>query len=106
MYLELEHLAWLFALAAGLVYWWHAYGIKQLALKQAQVYCDKMNLQMLDESIALGRVRWRRDTDGKLAMVRIFRFEFASTGDERYRGEIIMHGRRCQHIELEAHRIN
>jgi len=105
VYLELSHLLWTFVILLGVLYWWHAYGIKQLALQQTKAYCQKMDIQMLDESIALGRIAVKRDTEGRVNFVREFRFEFASTGDERYQGLTTMHGRRCLHIALDAHKI-
>lgn len=105
VYLDLTHLFWIFIIVLGFFYWWHAYGIKQLALQKTKAYCERMDIQMLDESIALNRISIRRDTEGRVALVRVFRFEFTSTGDERYQGLTSMHGRRCTHIQLEAHRI-
>ncbi|MCB1663674.1 MAG: DUF3301 domain-containing protein [Pseudomonadales bacterium] len=105
MYLELSHLLWTFVILSGFSYWWHAYGIKQTALQQTKAYCQKMDLQMLDESIALNRVTIKRDSNGHINFIRVFRFEFASTGDERYQELTTMHGRHCQNIHLDAHKI-
>ena len=105
MYLDLNHLFWLLLLTIAIIYWWGAYGIKQLALMATQKHCSEMNVQLLDESLALKRIRIRRDESGKLKLLRYFNFEFASTGDDRYRGETIMHGQRCVTIKLDPHRI-
>lgn len=105
VYIELGHLLWILLICLGVLYWWSAYGIKQLALQATKVYCKKMELQMLDESIALRRISLKRDQWGRLKLLRFFNFEFASIGDERYRGTITMHGRHCVDIRLEAHKI-
>ena len=105
MYLDLNHLLWLMLLAIAIIYWWKAYGVKQLALTATKSHCSEMNVQLLDESLALKRIRIRRDESGTLKLLRCFNFEFASTGDDRYCGETIMHGQRCITIKLDPHRI-
>ncbi len=105
MYLDLSHLFWLMILAVAMMYWWSAYGIKQLALIATKAYCVTMDVQLLDESLALKRIKIRREHSGKLLLLRYFNFEFASTGDDRYQGEVIMHGKTCIGIHLDAHRI-
>lgn len=105
MYFDLSHLLLLAVLSIAAIYWWEAYGIKQLALIATKAYCLKMGVQLLDESMALKAIRFKRDASGKLTLQRRFNFEFASTGDERYQGETQMLGRQCEGIQLEAHRI-
>jgi hypothetical protein len=36
---------------------------------------------------------------------RNYRFEFASTGDRRYRGILILEGLQLRHIELETYKL-
>lgn len=105
MTLDLTHLIWFTLLALGLMYWWTAYGIKQLALQATLKYCRKMDVQLLDQSLALKRISVTRSTNGRLQFIRMFDFEFASTGNDRYVGETTMHGRICTNIELSPHRI-
>jgi hypothetical protein len=46
-----------------------------------------------------------RSAAGSLVFRRRYRFEFASIGDRRYQGEIIMFGMRLVHIELETYKL-
>jgi len=104
MYLALHHVAWIMLIVFALTYWWHAAGIKQLALQATKQHCRTAGVQLLDQSIALAGISIRRDARGKPRLERHFRFEFASLGDERYPGLTIMRGKQCHHIELAAHR--
>lgn len=65
-----------------------------------------MSLQFLDESVGLRALWLKRDDNGQLRVWRRYLFEFSSTGEDRYRGKVIMLGLRITHTELEAHRLN
>lgn len=61
---------------------------------------------MLDEYVALNRIRLRRDQSGKIRLQRTFLFEFSSTGNERYNGVCIMLGQRAESIRMEPYRFD
>jgi hypothetical protein len=66
---------------------WHdALKARELALKASQRACRELDLQLLDETVALARVRLARDAGGRLRLYREYGFEFSARGDERYRG--------------------
>lgn len=105
MTLELQHLLALSLMVIAIAYWWDAYGIKQMALGIVKARCKTLDLQLLDEGLVLRKLALRRDGCGRVRMERKFSFEFTSTGDQRYRGVIILLGRSLEHFDLEAHRI-
>ncbi len=80
-------------------------GIKQQAYVVAKRHCHELNLQLLDQSVMLKRVRFKRNRAGGLSLLRVFVFEFASTGDERYRGEVQLLGRVLVDVSVDLHRI-
>ena len=88
------------------MYWWQAQGIKQQAYQAVKKYCREMELQLLDEGVVLRGFWFKRNAKGKLKMWRAYHFEFSSTGNERYRGRVIMLGLDVEKLELEPHRIN
>ena len=51
-----------------------------------------MDLQLLDESVALRALWFKRSPDGQLRW-RSYNFDFTSTGDDRYQGRIILLGK-------------
>ena len=105
MYLSLSDLLWWFLIALAAYTWWHGRGLKDAALLAVRRYCDKEALQLLDESLVLSGIKPGRGDDGRLCLKRFYRFEFSSTGDERYSGKVEMVGRRIRRIELDSHRM-
>jgi len=59
---------------------------------------------MLDDYIALNGLQLKRDKTGKIHLCRSFQFEFSSTGNERYNGQIVMIGYRIESIQMEPYR--
>ncbi len=92
----------LMAAAGG---WWYLSDTREAALAAAQRHCDRMGVQFLDGSVSASGIRFTRNRAGTLVLVQKFRFEFSSTGDERYEGRAEMVGRRVVLMELEPHRV-
>ncbi len=63
-----------------------------------------MNLQFLDQTVALQDWHIGRNTRGMVTLIRRYGFEFSSTGEERYQGWVELVGTRLRHIEVQAHR--
>lgn len=91
-------------LAGFLVFWWKTQGIRQFAYQAASRRCDELGLQLLDQSIMLRGIAFRRTSSGSLSIVRRFVFEFSATGDQRYSGVVLMLGASVFRVELEPHR--
>ena len=100
----LLNLSCILLLFAAAIFWWQTQGVKQLAYDIARGRCDDVNVQLLDQSVMLKRVRFRRHS-GRFSVVRCFVFEFSTSGDERYHGEVKMSGRQLMNVEMEAYRI-
>jgi hypothetical protein len=86
-------------------YWSNALKAREIALAAVKVHCHKMDVQLLDEYVALNALWPRRDELGKVKAWRSYQFEFTSTGDERYNGKLIMLGRAVISIQLGTYRI-
>ncbi len=114
-------LGWLFfltLLAALFLFWSREQQAKLQALALVRRHCQQEDVQLLDDTLMLDAWRIRRLP--KLALVgadsrqrpsgwqvlRHYRFEFSSTGDERYQGELVLAGRRVWRLQLQAHRIH
>lgn len=92
-------------LALPIIYWYSSQPIRDLALKAAIARCEKLDLQLLDNSVFQRRLWFKRDGSGSLRLWRAYYFEFTSTGRERYQGRVMTLGRYVLDIELEAHRV-
>jgi len=98
-------LLWLLLLLGGAAYLWHADKFKQQARNFAIDHCKQLGLQLLDQSMVISALWPVRKPDGKLVWRRRYRFEFASAGDRRYKGELAMLGLRLESIDLEAYKL-
>ena len=101
--LSLFDLALLMLCAAFGAWLWRGYGIRELALKMARRHCEKLDIELLDQNVALRGLRLRRDQRGHLRLAREYDFEFTVTGDQRLSGCIILFGHQLGKVELDPH---
>ncbi|MFV3305268.1 DUF3301 domain-containing protein [Pseudomonas sp. NY15181] len=90
---------------AAAAWWWRAHGIRERALVLAKQHCAREGVELLDEAMALQRIRFRRDGRNHLRLAREYAFEFTATGQERYAGTIRMFGHYLGRIELAPFRM-
>ena len=101
----LDDLILIALLLSAYLYWFNGQQAKEIALKAVRANCLNLDVQMLDEYVALNSIWLKRDQAGKMRVRRAFLFEFSSTGNERYNGVCIMLGRRVESIQMEPYRI-
>lgn len=104
--LQLSDLFVLFLLSCAILLWWHNARFKETALHHARHYCDQHNLQLLDESTAISGLWPARNRRGTLVMRRTFQFEFATTGDRRYTGTLVLLGSALERVHTPVHQIH
>ncbi|MCL6269609.1 DUF3301 domain-containing protein [Sansalvadorimonas sp. 2012CJ34-2] len=105
MYLELSDIIVFAVLAMIFMIWWHGFTIRQLAISHAKRFCKERELQYLDEGIALSFNAFQRNRSGRLNILRHCQFEFSSTGEDRYQGNVVMLGRTLVEIKTPAYRM-
>ncbi|WP_232522325.1 DUF3301 domain-containing protein [Marinimicrobium alkaliphilum] len=103
--LDIKALLWLSALALLGFCVVRSIKTREFALQAALYQCQKMNVQLLDQSVFLRRLWVKRHPKGHLALWRAYYFEFTVNGAERYQGRVLMLGRKIERVELEPHRI-
>lgn len=106
MAIELSDIALLLLFATGAYWWWRGYAVKEVALNMARAHCRAFDVQLLDESVVLRGLWFKRDASGILRVRRSYTFEFTSTGDERYHGCVVMLGPLLETVQFEPHRLN
>ena len=84
---------------------YHIALLREQAYKAATHHCRKLDLQLLDQNVAIKAVWFKRDKNGSLRFWLSFDFEFSSTGDERYTGKIVFLGGRVANIVLPPYRL-
>jgi hypothetical protein len=81
------------AVAAALVLFWHSsLAARELANQVAAETCASANVQMLDGTVAIHRLRLVRGGEAPLAWQRIYVFDYTEDGFSRRRGFVIMTG--------------
>lgn len=106
MFIELSDIVILLVLVVAAYWWWRAYAVKEMVLRIVRKHCKDMDVQLLDDSVVLRGLWFKRDADNSLCVRRSYEFEFTSTGDERYHGSAVVLGLRLEAIQLEPHRLN
>jgi hypothetical protein len=83
----------LLSLAAIAVWWYHALRLRERAIAHARRLCERHGLQLLDDSVALHRLRmnWRH---GRLHVLREYRFDTSPGGHDRRAASITLLGDR------------
>lgn len=95
----------LFFLLALLAYMvWKHLDASRIAKYSAKKYCDKHDVQFLDQNVILKGLGITTSSHSLFVFKRHYSFEFSSVGDRRYRGDIYLLGQRVVHIELEPYK--
>lgn len=103
--IDLEFLLWLTITALLCGGWWRANQAKESALASVKQHCRRLDLQFLDHSVALQKAGLKGGKTGSLRFYRCYSFEFSSTGDERYRGQVVITGNTVESVDFQAHRL-
>lgn len=101
--LSLADLFILLLFASAGAWLWRGHGIRERALALVCRHCEKIDVILLDDNVALRRLRLLRDAQGRRRLARVYGFEFTVTGEQRHVGSISMFGRHLGQIELDAH---
>lgn len=92
-------------IAAGIFFWLDSLRARERALSAGRAACQRYELQFLDDTVSVSRVRLGRDEEGQLRIARTYTFEFSDTGNNRRQGAIVMLGGELQDLQLEPFRI-
>lgn len=85
--------------AAGLM--WTSLKAREAANAAMRAACRAEGLLFLDDTVALQSMRPARDGDGRMALRRIYGFEYSDTGDNRRRGSVTLLGPRIVAIDMD-----
>jgi len=74
---------------------------RETCLSEVRSACALRSLQLLDDTVAVGRMRFARDDQGRLQLQRDYVFEFSDTGNNRRRGGASLLGHELIALSLE-----
>ncbi len=82
-------------------FWWQTLEAREAAEKLCKTACVKANVQLLDGTVSLKKLRLEKSTRGGRMLLRYFGFEFSVSSDDRREGVIAMHGGRQQYLVMD-----
>jgi hypothetical protein len=95
-----------FFLIVGLIwYWLNSISAYEVAYKEAKAACQRLELQFLDDTLDVIKLRLCRHQHGYMQICRIYEFEFTSDGNSRYKGYVSLSGKKYEHIDMDAYKI-
>ncbi len=99
----MDSLLLIILLGAIVFFWWDSVGVKEKARETGRQHCGQAEVQFLDDTVELVKLRIRRNYHGQLCFYRTYRFEFSSTGAARFQGMIYMLGRTPDKVQMQAY---
>lgn len=81
-------------LGLGLYSWARARDAAEVARRHGLEACERAGVQLLDHSVALVKLALKRSEDGRLGLVRHYRFDYSREGSDRASGALALHGLR------------
>lgn len=98
---EFWYILVLAAMLGGFWLWSDTLSARERALQVCRRACQRVDAQLLDDTVALRRMALREDAGGRRAIWRLYRFEFTIDGATRRPGFVALLGRGVQHLELD-----
>ena len=84
-------------------FWFDAQRTQEMAKTICKQVCSELHLQLLDDTIALVRVRLKRNNRGRFSVQRTYQFEFSEQGNNRQQGTLIMRGVVLELLEMPGY---
>jgi Protein of unknown function (DUF3301) len=86
-------------------FWYDTMRARERAVRAGKQRCEQEGLQLLDETVALCALRLRRNGSGRLALRRVYAFEFSDNGNNRRAGSVTLLGGNVESLYLEPYLI-
>jgi hypothetical protein len=93
----------LVTLLTGTVFWIDTLRAREAALVAGRAACERYSLLLLDDTVAVTRMRFARNAEGRLRVARTYGFEFSDTGNNRRHGTITLLGGETEDISFEPY---
>ncbi len=101
----MQEILFLALLLFGLWFWRDSMKTREIAVNSAKRACLHINAQLLDDTVALSRLRLCRTNGGTMALCRLYSFDFTLDGEQRRLGNILMKGQNIMDIVLDIDQI-
>ncbi|MCI0400920.1 MAG: DUF3301 domain-containing protein [Gammaproteobacteria bacterium] len=89
------------AIGALAWFWVDSLRAREKALKSCAAACRQMDVQFLDQTVALCQLGLGRTARGQIKMRRRYMFEFSTDGINRHKGSTALLGSTVEYIRLD-----
>ncbi len=90
----------LLSIALAVWFWIDTLRAREAGMAAVSAACQRAGLQLLDDTVATASLRLARDEDGRVALRRVYAFEYSDTGDNRRAGSVTLLGHRVVMISI------
>ena len=87
------------------LYWYDAMRAREMARHASLAACRDSNVDFLDDTVSLIKLRLKKDKYGRLTVYREYQFDFTSDGYTRYSGITRIYGKQLPDVDLGVFRI-
>ncbi len=84
-------------------FWKDSMSTSEVAMAIAKRACRDINVQLLDDTVSLAKIKLCRNQRGSMSLCRLYTFEFSQTGEVRYSGRIYMNSLTVYDVILDTH---
>ncbi|MFZ1343001.1 DUF3301 domain-containing protein [Thiothrix eikelboomii] len=95
----------IFIFIAGLLalawFWQDSLKSRERAIRAAAIACREIGAQLLDQTVALKKIKFARAESGQVNLRRIYEFEFSLAGYERLQGRAYVLGQKLEQVQLD-----
>lgn len=96
-------LIFMFALIVLVAFWWDSRRCHEIVVQYCQRECNRQGVQLLDSTVSIQRLWWRRNQKGWLELCRVYVFEYSDDNDSRRQhGYVVLLGRYLAQIRMPA----
>ena len=89
------------AIIAFAWFWYDSRRAAEIAIRVCERVCREMNVQLLDQTVAIAGLGLGRGTDGRIRILRRLRFLVSLNGVDRYTGGANMIGTHVESVRLD-----
>ena len=81
-------------------FWFDSSGAREAGIKAARFACETESLQLLDDTVAFASLKLMRNDEGRVALRRVYKFEYSDTGNNRRKGSVVLLGHRVVVVNI------
>ena len=82
-------------------FWLNSIRAKEIALQASAEACKQIEVQFLDQTASLKKLRINRDRNGRMIFERIYSFDFSRDRETRMQGFVTIIGQRVTKVLLD-----